>query len=140
LQVADMSLVDSVNPELLERVGESEHRDQRHQTNGLTVRVIEYTLDEPHRTGHGERQRLVTTLLDATVYPAEELVVLYHQQWEIEIVSDELNTHQLHRQVHLQSRTPRASGRRSTASCRPTTPSVSCVTKRLFRRASIRGA
>jgi len=80
--------------------------DKRHHTNGLTVRVIEYTLDEPNRTGHGERHRLVTTLLDATVYPAEELVVLYHQRWEIEIGNDELKTHQLHRQVHLRSRTP----------------------------------
>ena len=81
-------------------------KDKRHHTNGLTVRVIEYTLDEPNRTGHGERHRLVTTLLDATVYPAEELVVLYHQRWEIEIGNDELKTHQLHRQVHLRSRTP----------------------------------
>ena len=41
--------------------------DKRHATNGLTVRVIEYTLDEPNRTGHGERHRLVTILLNATM-------------------------------------------------------------------------
>jgi hypothetical protein len=81
-------------------------QDHRHRTNALTVRVIEYTLDEPNRTGHGERHRLVTTLLDPTMYPAKELVVLYHQRWEIEIGNDELKTHQLHRQVHLRSRTP----------------------------------
>jgi hypothetical protein len=45
-------------------------------------------------------------LLDATTYPAKELVVLYHQRWEIEIGNDELKTHQLHRRVHLRSRTP----------------------------------
>lgn len=45
-------------------------QDRRHQTNGLIVRVIEYTLDEPNRTGHGECHRLVTTLLDANLYPA----------------------------------------------------------------------
>lgn len=81
-------------------------RDKRHKANGLVVRVIEYTLDEPHRTGHGERHRLVTTLLDADTYPANELVVLYHERWEIEIGNDELKTHQLHRHVHLRSRTP----------------------------------
>ncbi len=81
-------------------------KDRRHQTNGLLVRVIEYTLDEPNRTGHRERHRLVTTLLDADQHPAKELVVLYHQRWEIEIGNDELKTHQLHRQVHLRSRTP----------------------------------
>jgi hypothetical protein len=81
-------------------------RDQRHQTNGLTVRVIEYTLDEPNRPGHGEHHRLVTTLLDAAAYPANELVVLYHERWEIEIGNDEVKTHQLNRPVHLRSRTP----------------------------------
>ncbi len=81
-------------------------KDRRHQTNGLVVRVVEYTLDEPNRTGHGERHRLVTTLLDAEKHPAKELVVLYHQRWEIEIGNDELKTHQLHRHVHLRSRTP----------------------------------
>ncbi len=81
-------------------------KDRRRQTNGLVVRVIEYTLDEPTRTGHGERHRLVTTLLDANRYPARELVVLYHQRWEIEIGIDELKTHQLNRHLHLRSRTP----------------------------------
>ncbi len=81
-------------------------KDKRHETNGLVVRVIEYTLNEPHRTGYGERHRLVTTLLDADTYPAQELVVLYHERWEIEIGNDELKTHQLHRHVHLRSRTP----------------------------------
>lgn len=80
-------------------------RDRRHHTNGLVVRVINYTLDDPNRPGHGERHRLVTTLLDATVYPADELVVLYHQRWEIEIGNDELKTHQLDRLVDLRSRT-----------------------------------
>ena len=81
-------------------------KDRRHQTHGLIVRVIEYTLDEPNRTGHGERHRLVTTLLDADQHCAKEWVVLYHQHWEIEIGNDELKTHQLHRHVHLRSRTP----------------------------------
>lgn len=81
-------------------------KDQRHQIKGLVVRVIEYTLNEPNRTGHGERHRLVTTLQDEHSYPAKELVVLYHERWEIEIGNDELKTHQLDRPVHLRSRTP----------------------------------
>ena len=80
--------------------------DRRHQTNGLIVRVIEYTFDDPNRPGHGERHRVLTTLRDADAYPATELVVLYHERWEIEIGNDELKTHQLDRLVHLRSRTP----------------------------------
>ena len=81
-------------------------RDRRHAANGITVRVIDYTLDDPNRPGHGQRHRLVTTLFDASTYPAAEVVVLYHERWEIEIGNDELKTHQLHRLAHLRSRTP----------------------------------
>ena len=80
--------------------------DRRRHSNGLIVRVIEYTFDDPKRPGHGERHRLVTTLLEAPIFPAIELVVLYHERWEIEIGNDELKTHQLDRLVHLRSRTP----------------------------------
>jgi hypothetical protein len=81
-------------------------KDRRHRAHGMTVRVIDYTLDDPARPGHGERHRLVATLLDAPSFPATELVVLYHERWEIEIGNDELKTHQLNRLVHLRSRTP----------------------------------
>lgn len=80
--------------------------DRRHQTHGLIVRVIEYTFDDPNRLGHGQRHRLVTSLLDANACPAAELAVLYHERWEIEIGNDELKTHQLDRLVDLRSRTP----------------------------------
>ena len=79
---------------------------------GIVVRVIAYTFDDPGRPGHGERHRLITTLLDAARFPAEELVVLYHQRWEIEIANDEITTHQLARRsagaggAELRSRTP----------------------------------
>lgn len=83
-------------------------KDKRHGTNPLVVRVIEYTIDDPHRTGHGELHRLVTTLLDPELDPALELAVLYHQRWEIEIGNDEIKTHQLHqgRPTTLRSLTP----------------------------------
>jgi len=71
---------------------------------GLIVRVIEYTFDDPNRPGHGQRHWLVTTLLDANTNSPTELVVLYHERWEIG--NDELKTHQLDRLVHLRSRTP----------------------------------
>jgi len=82
-----------------------DHRKRDRQ--GILVRVIEYTFDDPARPGHGERHRLITTLLDAERYPAQELIVLYHQRWEIEIANDEITTHQLARPVtELRSRTP----------------------------------
>lgn len=73
---------------------------------GRIVRILEYTFDDPTRPGHGERHRLVTTLLDQKQCPARELICLYHQRWEIEIANDELKTHQLARLVDLRSRTP----------------------------------
>jgi hypothetical protein len=82
------------------------HRRQRRGARALRVRVLEYTLDYPERPGHGQRHRLVTTLLDAARFPALELIVLYHQRWEIEIANDEIVTHQLARPVDLRSRTP----------------------------------
>jgi len=66
------------------------HRDR----NGIVVRVIEYTLDDPQRTGHGEVHRLLTNLLDADQFPGLELVCLYHERWEAELVFDEQKTDQ----------------------------------------------
>jgi hypothetical protein len=91
----------------------SDHRrhDERSAAGGgnggIVLRVIEYTLDEPLRVGHGERHRLITNLLDAdAAQPARELVALYHERWEIEIANDEVTTHQLGRAVELRSKTP----------------------------------
>lgn len=84
-------------------------RPGRRHPPPMTVRVIRYTLNDPHRPGHGEVHRLVTTLLDESLYPARELVGLYHQRWEIEISNDEIKTHQLaaSRPTGLRSLTPR---------------------------------
>jgi hypothetical protein len=60
----------------------------------LLVRVIEYTVTEPHLPGYGETHRLVTTLLDPQTYPILELICTYHERWEVEITIDELKTHQ----------------------------------------------
>lgn len=61
---------------------------------GIRVRVIEYKLDDPQRTGHDEVHRIATNLLDAEQFPAMELVMEYHERWEEEIVFDEQKTHQ----------------------------------------------
>jgi Insertion element 4 transposase N-terminal/Transposase DDE domain len=67
---------------------------RRAQGERLLVRVIEYTLTDPALPGYGEVHRLVTTLLDPRVAPALDLVCLYHERWEIELVVDETDTHQ----------------------------------------------
>ncbi len=67
---------------------------RRHRRDGILVRVIEYTFHDPQQPGYGETHRLITSLLDAEQYPALELIVGYHERWEIEITIDELDTHQ----------------------------------------------
>lgn len=67
---------------------------RENDSGGILVRVIEYTIDDPQRTGHGERHVLLTNLLDAELFPAEELICEYHERWEIEITFDEQKTHQ----------------------------------------------
>jgi hypothetical protein len=67
---------------------------RRAQGERLLVRVIEYTLTDPASPCYGEVHRLVTTLLDPRVAPALDLVCLYHERWEIELVVDATATHQ----------------------------------------------
>lgn len=85
-------------------------KDRRKDRNGLVVRIIEYTLDDPQRVGHGETHRLMTSLLDERTYPARELIGLYHERWEEELVFDEPKTHQDPRRAtkpaQLRSETP----------------------------------
>jgi hypothetical protein len=67
---------------------------RRAQGARLLVRVIAYTLTDPALPGYGQTHRLVTTLLDPRVAPAVDLVCLYHERWESELVVDETDTHQ----------------------------------------------
>jgi hypothetical protein len=67
---------------------------RRQRRDGIWVRVIEYTFDDPQLPGYGETHRLITSLLDAERYSALDLIVGYHERWEIEITIDELDTHQ----------------------------------------------
>ena len=52
---------------------------------GVVVRIIEYTWNDPGRSGSGRKHRLLTTSLDAGRHPARRLIVLYHERWEEEI-------------------------------------------------------
>jgi hypothetical protein len=78
--------------------------------DGIVVRVIEYTLDDPQRTGHGQKHLLLTNLFDHEAYPALELACQYHERWEEELVFDEQKTHQDPRRpgkpAQLRSQTP----------------------------------
>jgi hypothetical protein len=77
---------------------------------GISVRVICYTHDDPRRVNCQVEHRLLTTLLDPIKYPAVELICLYHERWEIELVYDEQKTHQhpkrAEKPTHLRSETP----------------------------------
>ena len=68
--------------------------DRDKDRQGVLVRVIRYTLDDPQRTGHGQEHILITTLLDAEGHPAVGLILLYHERWEEELTFDEQKTHQ----------------------------------------------
>jgi hypothetical protein len=79
-------------------------RARRKDRQGVTVRVVEYTLSG---VAHAEpRYRLVTTVLDPERAPAEELAALYHERWEIETALDELKTHLRGARITLRSKTP----------------------------------
>ena len=87
----------------LSRIYPSE-RDRRHQTNAVMVRMIDYRLE-----GVADAEplyRLVTTILDPSAAPAEELAALYQERWEIEGALDELKTHLRGAQIVLRSKTP----------------------------------
>ncbi len=61
----------------------------------LRVRAIKY-----RRRGF-RPQTLITSLLDPALYPAAEIVALYHERWELELGFDEVKTHTLEREEAL---------------------------------------
>lgn len=63
-----------------------------------TVRAIRY-----QRKGF-QPQWLLTSLLDATAYPAAEVVDLYHERWEVELAFDEIKTEILDREEAIRSK------------------------------------
>ena len=84
--------------------------DRKRDRNGTFARLIEYTLDDPQRTGYREKHRLLTNLLDEEEFPALELIEGYHERWEHELTYDEQKTHQdpirAEKPANLRSETP----------------------------------
>ncbi len=84
--------------------------NRKKDRDGVVVRVIRYTLDDPQRVGHGAEHVLPTTLLDDSLYPAKDLIILYHERWEHESTFDEQKTHQdpvrASKPAQLRSETP----------------------------------
>ena len=88
---------------------------RRNKTDGIAVRVIEYNLDttivagthqaaEPDADAESRTYLLLTTILDPTSAPADELAAVYFQRWEIETAFGELKTHQRGAGVVLRSK------------------------------------
>jgi hypothetical protein len=67
----------------------------------LRLRAVRY-----QRPGYSV-QWLLTSLLDATQYPAAEVGALYHVRWEQELGWDEIKTHTLDQEESLRSKSPR---------------------------------
>lgn len=88
--------------------------------DALVLRVIEYRLlpwvaqdlallpvsRTTRPSDPGAVHRLVTTLLDPKQAPALELIALYHERWEIELVIDELKVHARLSPQPLRSKSP----------------------------------
>ena len=78
---------------VLARITDSDVREPG-PDDQMVARVITYTIPDPKRPEQRKTCRLLTTLLDEIAWPALELVCLYHERWEIELVFDEIDTHQ----------------------------------------------
>lgn len=72
----------------------------------LLVRVITYRYEDPAKAGTFITARVLTTLVDEKTAPALDLVTCYHERWEIELVIDELDTHQRLADRPLRSKKP----------------------------------
>jgi hypothetical protein len=70
----------------------------------MLVRVVDYTIDDGRE--NPVSYRLFTTLLDPAEVSAVDLAAAYHERWEIELVLDELKTHQRGPRMVLRSKSP----------------------------------
>ena len=66
-----------------------------------TMRAVEW-----RKSREGTMKYLVTSLLDATLFPAEEMRAMYVERWEQELAFDDLKTEQLEGIFVLRSRSP----------------------------------
>jgi DDE family transposase len=73
---------------------------------GMWVRIISYRVTDERLGEVGQLYRLVTTVLNPRLAPALELIELSHERWEIELVLDEIKTHERVQRKVLRSKTP----------------------------------
>ena len=98
-RLADGSVLAWVGPT---RPGHAQYPVRR----GMWVRIISYRVTDERLGEVGKVYRLVTTLLNPQVAPALTLVALYHERWEVELVIDEIKTHERAQRKVLRSKTP----------------------------------
>ncbi len=98
-RLADGSVLAWVGPT---RADQAKYRVQR----GLWVRILSYQVTDERLGEVGQVYRLVTTMLNPRVAPALQLIELYHERWEIELVIDEIKTHERVQRKVLRSKTP----------------------------------
>ena len=98
-RLADGSVLAWVGPT---RPGSAQYPVRR----GMWVRIISYRVTDERLGEVGKVYRLVTTLLNPRLAPARELIALYHERWEIELVIDEIKTHERAQRKVLRSKTP----------------------------------
>jgi hypothetical protein len=70
----------------------------------MLVRVVDYSIDDGR--DNAGTYRLFTTLIDPAETPAVALASAYTRRWEIELVLDELRTHQRGPRTVLRSKSP----------------------------------
>jgi hypothetical protein len=92
------------------RLGSRRYRNHHNEVprHGHQVRVVEFTVTIHTSTGdtRTEHYRLVTTLLDYTEAPADQIATLYQQRWESENANSQLKPRLIGADVTLRSRTP----------------------------------
>jgi hypothetical protein len=70
----------------------------------MLVRVVDYTIDDGR--DNPDTYRLFTTLTDPAEAAAVDLAAAYTERWEIELIFDELKTHQRGPRTVLRSKSP----------------------------------
>jgi len=53
-------------------------------------------------------ETLLTSMTDAEAFPAQEIIGLYHERWELELGFDEIKTEMLDREESIRSKSPTA--------------------------------
>lgn len=91
----------NLRPKVIEKLGPGEYlaeiSNSKNKEEKMKVRII-YV----HRKGF-RRRRLVTSLLDTTLYPASAIAALYHERWTIETFYGEFKTVMKANQWHCQT-------------------------------------